>query len=1328
MRFWRMRTCSGVPNTTQGLAIPILFYKGGINACLWNTRGLRHHKPALRKAKCDEVWQLSRDYQVIALLEAHGSPSSLQVCLAKVLRTHFLFTSHMKDDNGDTVSDAGGLCVLVSKALFGIPVSEFPVVISPPPGVASFSQLINGRAIQLSLYHEENGNQKWMHFFFIHNYGFSAFQTDFLIKAISRKRDLSLNFPRLHSCILMGDFNLEPKGSRRLKLTDPAGLSGEFNHETLSPPRPFEAKWNKLFDALLEIDYPLPSHLHVATLTLSKINRTFAVFPKSSVPVIKIQAGIKRDATWYEANRLSDHSPIFVSFSGAKSIPKGELRIKPEWCKHPAYAERLQQLSNCINWNNHSIAEQSIYMKEIQRDAALWARDKLFLESPGSKANQLCRFGSIARCVWNKDVKLCKILTNHSELGREHLLLEDGVPCLRDPVIFEEAVRVARAEDADAQRKRIEEDTPAAEARSSTNADMFTAGRRKCKIDTINRLGALWVPITARLVILGSRLSSEDAERAGLDTTDKPADDGGRYLFTGQDHIKAIIWAWQRIFGKELTLDDELLADHIIAGYDINKWDWSKAVPFSQNLVGNFVSRLKHTGTGKDGVHNFCFRFGGETVIRYLVKLIDAYFNEQPLPEDINDGLFVFLSKADREDDSALSSAGIYRTPTDLRPLTLKNTENKIVAGVCNTIIKPVVEKAAEVSQRGFVANRQLVQNAVDLDFSSRLDALEYTHTQDLKGFNFWSELMVTQFGLLNSIPVALLFDYASAFPSVSHAWIRYLLLLISIPDGIFSLIMAMYNKNKAFMLTPDGIMFMFYILCGVLQGCPLSGSLFVMVIDPLLFMLKIHIEDTGLGIVRACADDIGVSLRKLQDVIFFEQIFSRFTKISGLSLNAKKCVIILTCISASKSNVEFVRKWLSHNVPAWQNMIICDGAKYLGIFLGPKVKQLLWKKPLEKFKDRVNNIHSLHLPANLAKAQFTNRALPILAFVAQVAPPPPYITRIGMNAIMKCLRLCGNSLSYDTAASLDLIGGPNFPDVKAFLKSSRMRAAAKTLSGYQPQHEQLLKSAIEALPFASHRYKYATPLGWDTPALCTNLFDALNEIQGRGIDLGMQKFETNALLVLNAGPYSSPYLRLHEKYVMQFKSIQSHIYSHIILPVSVSTAAWRNLLRERASMFFGDEFELPSSVLTPLGFHEFMKVLLTLNPSERMMVIKTLINSWSTSRRLHEGVIHPCLFCGEQEDDLKHYLRCDFLWDNMISSAKLPSTWLSLPPPVRLGLDVPNQLGLKLLVCGFRVYHTFKLVHIDQVLQSLASGDVEFRLNLLLELAEVYLNELGVI
>ena len=193
-------------------------------------------------------------------------------------------------------------------------------------------------------------------------------------------------------------------------------------------------------------------------------------------------------------------------------------------------------------------------------------------------------------------------------------------------------------------------------------------------------------------------------------------------------------------------------------------------------------------------------------------------------------------------------------------------------------------------------------------------------------------------------------------------------------------------------------------------------------------------------------------------------------------------------------------------------------------------------------------------------------------------------------------------------------------------------------------------------------------------------------------------------------------------------KSIQSHIYSHIILPVSVSTAAWRNLLRERASMFFGDEFELPSSVLTPLGFHEFMKVLLTLNPSERMMVIKTLINSWSTSRRLHEGVIHPCLFCGEQEDDLKHYLRCDFLWDNMISSAKLPSTWLSLPPPVRLGLDVPNQLGLKLLVCGFRVYHTFKLVHIDQVLQSLASGDVEFRLNLLLELAEVYLNELGVI
>ena len=85
---------------------------------------------------------------------------------------------------------------------------------------------------------------------------------------------------------------------------------------------------------------------------------------------------------------------------------------------------------------------------------------------------------------------------------------------------------------------------------------------------------------------------------------------------------------------------------------------------------------------------------------QYIVRLTDGFCNCRPLPLDVNDGLS-FLCKADRDDDLELSNEEVYRSPLDLRPLTLTNSQNKVVAGVITWIIKPVVEKAACSLQNG---------------------------------------------------------------------------------------------------------------------------------------------------------------------------------------------------------------------------------------------------------------------------------------------------------------------------------------------------------------------------------------------------------------------------------------------------------------------------------------------------------------------------------------------------------------------------------------------------------------------------------------------------
>ena len=79
------------------------------------------------------------------------------------------------------------------------------------------------------------------------------------------------------------------------------------------------------------------------------------------------------------------------------------------------------------------------------------------------------------------------------------------------------------------------------------------------------------------------------------------------------------------------------------------------------------------------------------------------------------------------------------------------------------------MEIPASRSQYGFVAKRQLLQNAVDLDFFSRRETLECQQAVDDRNLSFLDPLdalFSSHRDLINILPVMLLFDYAMAFPS----------------------------------------------------------------------------------------------------------------------------------------------------------------------------------------------------------------------------------------------------------------------------------------------------------------------------------------------------------------------------------------------------------------------------------------------------------------------------------------------------------------------------------------------------------------------------------
>ena len=105
------------------------------------------------------------------------------------------------------------------------------------------------------------------------------------------------------------------------------------------------------------------------------------------------------------------------------------------------------------------------------------------------------------------------------------------------------------------------------------------------------------------------------------------------------------------------------------------------------------------------------------------------------------------------------------------------------------------------------------------------------------------------------------------------------------------------------------------------MQGCPLSGTLFVLAIDPLLTQFEHYIHNPLLGAIYACADDIGAALKKLSHLKLLFQLFEKYRQVSGLTLKPKKCFAILVANQVTVQTVALIRCWLRQNVPSWAKL-----------------------------------------------------------------------------------------------------------------------------------------------------------------------------------------------------------------------------------------------------------------------------------------------------------------------------------------------------------------------------------------------------------------------
>ena len=81
-------------------------------------------------------------------------------------------------------------------------------------------------------------------------------------------------------------------------------------------------------------------------------------------------------------------------------------------------------------------------------------------------------------------------------------------------------------------------------------------------------------------------------------------------------------------------------------------------------------------------------------------------------------------------------------------------------------------------------------------------------------------------------------FDLATAFPSIDHQFLKACLAAVGLSPALRHFVDQQYMNNEQLVLHRGISPASFTASSGVLQGCPLSGAIFSLCINPLLVML----------------------------------------------------------------------------------------------------------------------------------------------------------------------------------------------------------------------------------------------------------------------------------------------------------------------------------------------------------------------------------------------------------------------------------------------------------------------------------------------------------
>lgn len=417
--------------------------------------------------------------------------------------------------------------------------------------------------------------------------------------------------------------------------------------------------------------------------------------------------------------------------------------------------------------------------------------------------------------------------------------------------------------------------------RQATNIRML---RRKYNVKTYVEITSLVERLKDRLRLLRSRIELRKADEGRARVRRMPAKmilhDTGKKDKEEPPNLNNIRGYWQKIVGVSKpfnSTDRDLVAWKQSLTLQTEEDDLKKRL--SQELWDEVVKKAKPwKAHGPDGLQGFWWK-AFKTASGALYQLTRYHLTTgKPLPRGwLTDGRIVLIYKAGSTND-----------PANYRPIACLNTCYKLLTGFITAYLNIYV-KERHVLPEEQIALREGVwgcTHALTLDQTLSADA------QDQKQ---------------RAISVAWI-DYAKAFDSVPHSYIKWLIDALQVPKPLFKFLKSLMNswRVRYEARTPGGRTLRsdyLRIRSGVLQGDSFSPLLFCIAMAPISHALNktkcgyttAHGKFTNTQLTLShllYMDDLklyGSSAKNLTELL---KVVESISTAINMKMNTKKCAV----------------------------------------------------------------------------------------------------------------------------------------------------------------------------------------------------------------------------------------------------------------------------------------------------------------------------------------------------------------------------------------------------------------------------------------------------